>query len=140
MALHALTQVETIPAERSPRSLPLDAETQRRLVPLRQLMRKARSASRVDGYRICAAVGCGIAQQRETLSTTLVQVLGDAWGQAPVVYEPSAKTASFDEVWLLSVVDAQNAGNADSVAFLLTSRIPRHSHRMVLSLIAQLAL
>lgn len=138
MALRAVSPLEPIPSIPLPRVVPLEHHDRAQLMTLRHLLRGARAAGRVDGFSICAAVGCGISQQRETLATTLMQVLRDVWGQAPVIFHPTAQSASFDEAWMLSLIKAQKADDTQSKAFLLASRLPRHTHRMVLSLLAQL--
>ncbi|WP_224825068.1 hypothetical protein [Cognatishimia sp. MH4019] len=138
MALHAVSLNEPVVLKSVQRTMLLDETKRTTLVPLRHLLRASRISGRVDSYCVCAAVGCGIALQREILATTLMQLLRDTWGQAPVVFHPTVHVASFDEAWLLSLITAMRDDDTDSAAFLLGSRLPKYTHRMVLSLLAQL--
>ncbi|MEL7211076.1 MAG: hypothetical protein AAGK92_00350 [Pseudomonadota bacterium] len=138
MALRAVPLASPVITPSAPRTVRVDEAQRVTLVSLRHLLRASLVSRRVHGPCVCAAVGCGIAQQRQTLATTLVQLLREAWGQAPVVFNPTVHVASFDEAWLLSLIEAQRVGDRESAAFLLSSRLPKYVHRMILSLLAQL--
>lgn len=139
MVLHEIIRSEQpISVCAPPRAVSVDDETLSKMRPIRHLLRDCRAAGRIEGHQICAAVACRTALEQSEISISLMQILRDEWGQAPVIFHPNAKLASFDEVWLLSLADAQVRGDAESAAFLLCSRLPRHAHRTVLTLVSQL--
>lgn len=53
----------------------------------------------------------------------LVLTLGEVIGRRPVFHAPGAQLASFDEAWLVRCDAAQAAGDIDSLALLIGSRV-----------------
>ncbi|MEO0747758.1 MAG: hypothetical protein AAFZ10_05220, partial [Pseudomonadota bacterium] len=82
---------------------------------------------------------CAVLDPNETRAeaaqiNTLLRVMGQALGKEPVFLRPGVETTSFDERWLIAALMAKTAGDEDSFAFLLLSRI-EHSKRRIFALL-----
>lgn len=70
----------------------------------------------------------------DVFATQLVKMLPQFLGRRPIIWRPGAGATSFDEAWLLSLVDAVGRRDHESESFLLKSRITAasvHTARML---------
>ncbi|KAA9006097.1 hypothetical protein [Histidinibacterium aquaticum] len=102
---------------------------------LRMTGMRCRAAARSDLFDTCAALGsdreAGSAAFAEALMRSLDQVPGRRW----VLYRPGSRDVSFDERWLLALIDALRRGDEDSATFLIRRRIA-HADRRPLGFLA----
>lgn len=103
---------------------------------LRFLSAKCRSAARLDLFKACALLSDAPETAGEGFATALVRTLGQALEHPPVFYGPGRKDRSFDEDWLLRVIERTAAGDAESVSFLLRRRVARHHTQALAFLIS----
>lgn len=108
------------------------------LARLRFLGRTCRARARIDAYGACAMLSSDPAASAQAYADALLRVLGQGFGRSPVLYAPGNAELSFDERWLLSLIDAVMREDIDSLRFLTVSKIPRHLRRQVAWLAARL--
>ena len=106
---------------------------------LRWVALGCRAAARVDLFKACATLALDRDVARQAHAEVLMRSLPQALGRLPVFYRPGVADTSFDEDWLLRIVDRHRASDAGSVAFLLRSRVPDHARRNLGFLIAQIS-
>ncbi|MEM9198623.1 MAG: hypothetical protein AAGD12_12335, partial [Pseudomonadota bacterium] len=102
---------------------------------LRRLASRSRATPRLSLTQACARLcaescrspdACAALARSERLQT-LIRVMGEGIGRAPVFYQPGTARVSFDEAWLVSALDAAHRGDRDSLAFLVLRRVlPNH--------------
>ncbi|MEL6646095.1 MAG: hypothetical protein AAFQ05_00090 [Pseudomonadota bacterium] len=107
------------PRDTAERYLPL-------LNRLRFLSARCRSAARLDLFKACALLSDPPEKAGEGFATALVRTLGQALDHPPVFFAPGRKDRSFDEDWLLRVIERTASGDSESVAFLLRRRVANH--------------
>jgi hypothetical protein len=66
----------------------------------------------------------------------LVRTLPQALGRMPRFHRPGVEEISFDEAWLLRAFEAIDAGDTDTLDFLLRSRVAAPARRNLFFLIA----
>ncbi|MBS1302708.1 hypothetical protein [Loktanella sp. SALINAS62] len=69
----------------------------------------------------------------------LVKILPQVLERRPVIWRPGTRGATFDEEWLLAVVDAVRRGDVDSERFLLRRRVKPASLHTVRLLVRGMA-
>ncbi|MGS4944913.1 hypothetical protein ACVDG3_05500 [Meridianimarinicoccus sp. RP-17] len=109
---------------------------------LRRLRRDAartRASARLDLFRACAMLSTDRGVAGRAYIDTFLRTLEQGLGRAPVIYCEACPQMSFDERWIMALVDAQRRGDRDSFAFLLCSRLPCAARRHVGFLIAGIA-
>lgn len=68
----------------------------------------------------------------------LLRVLAQGLAHGPIIHHSGALECSFDENWLLALMDAISRDDHASTAFLLRARLPLHLRRHVGWLTAQM--
>lgn len=110
------------------RPQPVDRAT---LSLIRFAARACRASARLDLERACAIIDA----TPDTALHALISALPDALRQPFRVYGLHEVDLTFDERWLLSVIDAMRRNDMDSVWFLVTRRVPLHSRRWLIVLL-----
>jgi hypothetical protein len=100
---------------------------------VRMAARRARAGRQVTLREATRGLACpGVASGA---AEALVRTLGEVLGRRPVFHGPGAPLASFDEAWLIACHDAQRRHDADSLAFLVRSRVAPPNRRAFLDLL-----
>ena len=102
---------------------------------LRLVALDCRSAARADLYHACAVLAHDKTVAQRAYAETLVKCLSQALGKKPVFYAPGVRTVSFDEAWLMRLVQSSAGADFDSFAFLIRSRVPHVARRNLAFLI-----
>lgn len=121
------------PSEHS-RSPQVDAT----LTMLRVLMRSCRAKAHMPVFEACALLYHRDGQSPQVYADALLRALGQALPKPPVVHTVATRERSFDENWLLALLDAIARDDQASATFLLRARLPLHYRRSVGWLAAQL--
>lgn len=121
--MHAIRLSDSLPAA-LPRRTELSSRTQRIVDDLRLVMRKNRSAARVDLQQACALLMADPADAKTRHAEILVRGMKQAIGKRPVFFRPGTPEYSFDEIWLGCLFDALSRSDHDSFTFLIKSRLP----------------
>ncbi|QPH54164.1 hypothetical protein [Pontivivens ytuae] len=96
---------------------------------LRLAALRCRAHRRIDPWQACSFLSP--ATPLESYVDGVLLLLEDGLGRRPVFHAPAAAENSFDESWLLRLLERQIAGDAASVEMLLRSRIrPAELRRM----------
>ncbi|MEO1550575.1 MAG: hypothetical protein AAFR93_09100 [Pseudomonadota bacterium] len=106
---------------------------------LRFVAMRCRVKPRTDLFKACAALHGTRAIERPAYEEVLMRGLGEALGQTPKLLAPGTAETTFDEAWLLQLIQAHASGDTASVRFLLHSRIAAQHRQQVLFLIAHAA-
>ena len=77
-------------------------------------------------------------RSRMAFRDALLRTLAEGLDRRTVFYRPHARDLSFDERWLMALIDAVERDDGPSLAFLTTSRLKPHARRQVLFLIGGL--
>lgn len=109
------------------------------LTRLRMAMLGCRTAARLDLFEACTLLDSDGGEAAGAYAAALVRTLGQALGRAPRIHAPGSVEASFDEEWLVRLIERARAGDDASVAFLIGRRVPREKRRSVAFLISGLA-
>lgn len=107
----------------------------RRLNRLRLSAMRCRASARVDVSEACILLCVDEAQSAFRFEEALLRSLHQGFGRKPRFYAVGAKEESFDERWLLQVLDAAEQGDMVSVEFLVRSRIAKTMQRSIRFLI-----
>ncbi|MBE3640514.1 hypothetical protein [Mangrovicoccus algicola] len=110
---------------------PLPACSDARLDLIRREAARARTEPHLDFFRACSLLTMDRKGAPIVFARALLRVLGQALGHRPVFHRAGAAARSFDEVWLMRVIDRLEVGDHDSVAFLLGRRVPQDYRRSV---------
>ncbi|MGR3492279.1 MAG: hypothetical protein ACU0DW_09485 [Shimia sp.] len=113
------------------------AETRAMINRLRFYAALCRCSAHLDIYSACAAIGP--TADEELVVPILIRVLPQAVGRPVTWLRPNEDELSFDERWLAQAIACKQAGDTDSLAFLLHSRVARSKQRIVAMLIGHLA-
>lgn len=90
-----------------------------------------RAVARVDVFHACATLSLKPEVAQAEVAEALMRVLPEALGRRPRFYRPGVKSVSFDEAWILRLIEAHLAGRPDDVAFLIGSRVVPPLRRQV---------
>ncbi|MGF1444936.1 MAG: hypothetical protein ACFBRM_01915 [Pikeienuella sp.] len=93
------------------------------LEPLRRFASTGRLAPRCNLDGVCACIRAGQPPSTEALVAALLRALSIGLGRAVVIHRPGSLTLSFDESWLIRVIDSIQGEDWDSLAFNLTARL-----------------
>lgn len=102
-----------------------------RLEVLRTQAARCRTAAHLDLHRACNLLTLDPDRAPVVFARALLRTLGQALGKRPIIHRPGASEVSFDESWLLRLIDRLEDGDIDSVTFLLSRRIPHEYRRSV---------
>lgn len=106
---------------------------------LRVISLGCRAAAQTDLFRACALLSCKVETARDAHAQALLKCLRQAIGKTPVFYRPGTQHLSFDEAWLMQALIAVRAGDGDSLAFLIRSRVPVMYQRHIAFLLKGIA-
>lgn len=115
--------------------LPLNADT---LEHLRVIAGDCRCQARLDLFRACDLLAIDEHRAADSYAVALLRTLPQAIGR-PLVMRQVGASPSFDEMWLLRLLDRAIADDFDSLAFLVHSRVPAYQRRAFVFLIKGLA-
>ena len=106
---------------------------------LRDAARRSRALARFAYADSCAALCLEREVAPEVAAETLVRSLPEILGRRPVFRRVGEVELSFDELWLMRIMDRIAAGDQDSVGFLLRSRLSGESLRWIRFLLSKLS-
>lgn len=131
MTLHAR------PSPAEPRSTPHPVPDM--LHRIRRAAARSRARARLDLFGACAMLSTDRDIAGRAYLDTFLRTVEQGLGRAPVIYCEACPQMSFDESWVLALLDAHRRGDRDSFAFLLCSRLSRAARRHIAFLIAGMA-
>ena len=106
-------------------------ESRALLTHLRIVGLACRTAARTDLFKACALLTTDTQEAQTAYAETLMRCLPQAIGKRPVVYTPGTQDLSFDEAWLLRLIEAAGREDEPSFTFLLQSRVAPHARRSI---------
>ena len=112
-----------------PPLLGLDESALGALNYVRLVALECRSAARADLFQACAVLTQDKNVAHRAYAETLVKCLSQALGTKPVFYAPGVSEISFDEAWLVRLIQSSASGDLDSFVFLIRSRVPHIAQR-----------
>lgn len=113
-----------------------DAGLRAALNRLRLLALRCRAARRIDVFSACALLSLDRSEAARAHAAAFLRAIPQAIGKAPVFHIPGTAEISFDEAWILRLIQAIQAGEGDSIAFLIASRV-KPCHRRQLAYLAK---
>jgi hypothetical protein len=117
----------------------LDAQARIMLNDLRFVALECRAAARTDLFEACALLSGNAAVARSAHAAAFLRCLPEAIGRAPRLLRPGVAEVSFDEAWILRLLTSAAAGDGDSFAFLLRSRVEPWARRNFAFLVQSMA-
>jgi|AACY02.3.fsa_nt_gi hypothetical protein len=107
---------------------PLSSADRALLETLRGFARDAQLSGALDLHHVCSLIEPGGLREH---GRALLRAL-DVLSARPLVFHPrGAEEAGFDELWLLRLVRALQAGDSASARLLIGGRVPRSGRRVV---------
>lgn len=113
-----------------------EADLRTGLNRLRLLSLRCRAARRIDVFSACALLSLDRDEAAHAYATAFLRALPQALDRAPVFHAPGAAEISFDEAWILRLLQAIRTRQGDSIAFLIASRV-RPCHRRQIAFLAK---
>ncbi|MDX8352548.1 hypothetical protein [Cognatiyoonia sp. IB215182] len=98
---------------------------------LRVIALDCRSAAQADLFEACAVLSNKKSTARDAHARVLFKCMRQAISRRPVFYRPGVEEVSFDEAWLMRAITAVDAGDLDSLTFLIRSRVPKPHQRHI---------
>jgi hypothetical protein len=129
----------TFLSDASAADTPCDGQTQQLLTLIRQRVDASRSAARLDLFKACAVLSLREEASAHDFADAVARTLEQALERAPEWHGPEAGSVSFDEIWLLRLVERSIVCDSASVAFLISSRVPRGKRASLAYLVNGLA-
>ena len=100
------------------------------LEEIRGHAKKARSLPRIDIFKACDLVQIDFELITPEILSVFIRSLSQAFGRPVNFSEAGAKSLTWDEKWLVSVVSAVSRADYDSVNFLIKSAVqPVHQEQ-----------
>ena len=100
------------------------------LEEIREHAKKARSLPRIDIFKACDLVQIDFELITPEILRVFIRSLSQAFGRPVNFSEAGAKSLTWDEKWLVSVVSAVRRADYDSVNFLIKSAVqPVHQEQ-----------
>lgn len=99
----------------------------------------SRAKARIEFFSACAVIDPKATTSAADRLTLLLRLLDQVLPGGAVVHRPGERKLSFDERWLLSVIDADRRGDRDSLAFLISRRVEPAKRRLFALLVSGLA-
>ena len=94
---------------------------------LRVVGMKCRVAARADMFEACALLATDKKKARIAHAEVLMRCLREAIGKHPTIFSPGTESLSFDEAWLVELIEAAARNDQPSFTFLLHSRVLPHA-------------
>jgi hypothetical protein len=123
----------------TPDIVDIDQHPEAVLALIRQRADAARTAARLDLFKACAVLSMREQPSAYDFADAVARTLEQALGHRPEWHDPDEERMSFDESWLLRLVERSLACDTASVAFLISSRVPRGKRASVAYLVNGLA-
>lgn len=106
---------------------------------IRRVAARSRASARLDLFGACAMLSADRDVAGRAYLDTFLRTVEQGLGRAPVIYCEACPQMSFDERWIVALLDAHLRGDRDSLAFLLCSRLPHAVRRHIGFLIGGIA-
>lgn len=102
---------------------------------LRLVALQCRALPQQDMVHACAMLALDGGEALQAHARVLMRSLPQAMHNRPILRGPGVTDYSFDESWLMGMVEALERGDDDSFVFLVKSRIHPHAQRNMAFLI-----
>ena len=100
------------------------------LEEIREHAKKARSLPRIDIFKACDLVQIDFELITPEILSVFIRSLSQAFGRPVNFSEAGARSLTWDEKWLVSIVSAVSRADYDSVNFLIKSAVqPVHQEQ-----------
>ena len=100
------------------------------LEEIREHAKKARSIPRIDIFKACDLVQIDFELITPEILSVFIRSLSQAFGRPVHFSEAGARSLTWDEKWLVSIVSAVSRADYDSVNFLIKSAVqPVHQEQ-----------
>lgn len=127
------------PAVATPQNEERDVQLTATLNRLRLLSLRCRAARRIDVFLACALLAMDRVEAAQAFAEALLRALPQATGKPLNFLFPGARERSFDESWLLRLVETVRQGDGDSTTFLIASQVRKPYRRQIAYLAKGLA-
>ena len=107
------------------------------LEEIRDHAKKARSLPRIDIFKACDLVQIDFELITPEILSVFIRSLSQAFGRPVNFSEAGARSLTWDEKWLVSVVSAVSRADYDSVNFLIKSAVQPVHQEQCRSLVAR---
>ena len=124
-----------LPIKTDHRERPFSAELWTLLNRLRFQASTCRAGAYLDIYHACALLDPTAEEAEEAHFSVLLRVLEQALDSKPVFYRPGETDRTFDERWLVSLIDARMRNDKSSFGFLIHRRVTMPKRRIVAALV-----
>ena len=114
-------------------------ESRNMLNHLRVVGMKCRAAARADMFEACALLATDKKKARIAHADVLMRCLRAALGKHPHIFTPGTESLSFDEAWLVELIEAAARNDQPSFTFLLRSRVLPHARRSMTFLTSRIS-
>lgn len=128
-----------VPLPFDPPEVPPSVALKGALNRLRFLAAGCRASARLDLFRACDFLDPDDSVVARASATAIVRTLDQAIGTKAVLFTPGTSEASFDEAWLLRLIERCRARDHSSIDFLLKCRVLPERRSAFLHLIQTLA-
>ena len=108
------------------------------LEEIRDHAKKARSLPRIDIFKACDLVQIDFELITPEILSVFIRSLSQAFGRPVNFSEAGARSLTWDEKWLVSVVSAVSRADYDSVNFLIKSAVQPVHQEQCRSLVSRL--
>ncbi|MEM6729503.1 MAG: hypothetical protein AAF618_13455 [Pseudomonadota bacterium] len=102
---------------------------------LRFLAQTCRAEAKLDLAEACSAIHADRGRSLDGLATSLIRVVSQAVEEPVFFLAPGARHMTFDEEWLMRVLDRAIARDGASVEFLLRRRVAARNHHAFRSIV-----
>jgi hypothetical protein len=106
---------------------------------LRTCYQTCRTKPRHDLFVACDLLTCDRHVATKSYAETILRTLSQTLGRRPIILRPGDVVVTFDESWLLALLNACGNENRDNIAFLANSRVKPLYRPNLLYLISGLA-
>jgi len=100
---------------------------------------ECRAHARLDMIEACRLLESDVDLASEKYARVLVRVIGQALNKQMEFLAPYTLQRSFDEDWLLRLLDCCQRGDMDSYVFLLLRRVPKPKRNSIDQLLKTIA-
>ena len=106
---------------------------------LRTSYQTCRTKPRHDIFAACDLLTCDRHVATTTYAEAVLRTLPQTLGRRPMILRPGDVVVTFDESWLLALLNACGNENRDNIAFLANSRVKPRYRPNLLYLMTRLA-
>ena len=99
---------------------------------------EVRAYPRLDILKACQLLSLDIDLLSSEMLEIFIRSLPEAFGRQVVIHNPGTKQLSWDEKWLLSMIEAVSRADYDSVHFLIRSAVKQKHRREFLTIAHEL--